>query len=43
MFGMMGLDYAWGLDGLVPASRYNGALDKKGRFNFTLGMNLGEL
>ncbi len=51
MFGMLGLDYGWGLDVLDPhSSGYNTGLDIQrrangyaGKFTFTIGMNLGEL
>lgn len=49
MFGLIGLDYGWGLDPLTPDnSGYNPALHgssftPQGQFHFTLGMNIGEL
>jgi outer membrane protein insertion porin family len=51
MFGMLGLDYGLGFDTLDPhSSGYNGESDSMirskgyfGKFNFTIGMNLGEL
>lgn len=51
MFGMLGLDYGFGFDKLDPHSSGYGnqsdpAIDSKGyfgKFNFTIGMNLGEL
>lgn len=51
MFGMLGLDYGWGFDYLDPKSDgFQGASDSSirekgyfGKFNFTIGMNLGEL
>jgi len=51
MFGMLGLDYGLGFDKLDPHSAgYGGASDQQidqkgyfGKFNFTIGMNLGEL
>ena len=51
MFGMLGLDYGWGFDTLDPkATGYQGESDNSirtkgyfGKFNFTIGMNLGEL
>lgn len=51
MFGMLGLDYGWGLDALDShSSGYNENLDLlrrtngyAGKFTFTIGMNLGEL
>ena len=49
MFGLIGLDYGWGLDPLTPDnSGYNAALHgsnftPQGQFHFTLGMNIGEL
>lgn len=51
MFGMLGLDYGWGLDALDPHSAgYRTGYDATrisqgyaGKFTFTIGMNLGEL
>jgi outer membrane protein insertion porin family len=51
MFGMLGLDYGFGFDTLDPhSSGFNGQSDIDvlnkgyfGKFNFTIGMNLGEL
>lgn len=51
MFGMLGLDYGFGFDKLDPHSNGFGgesdnSIDQKGyfgKFNFTIGMNLGEL
>jgi outer membrane protein insertion porin family len=51
MFGMLGLDYGFGFDTLDPHSSGfgqesdNSVLEKGyfGKFNFTIGMNLGEL
>lgn len=51
MFGMLGLDYGLGFDTLDPHSDgYGGESDTDvlskgyfGKFNFTIGMNLGEL
>jgi outer membrane protein insertion porin family len=52
MFGLMGIDYGFGLDPYSPgqvgygSNQYNpitGAFKPKGQFHFTIGMNLGEL
>ncbi len=50
MFGLIGLDYGWGLDPLSPGdSGYIPSLHEKsvfrpqGEFHFTIGMNIGEL
>ncbi len=52
MFGLMGIDYGWGLDPYDPAhdgfgnSQFNpatGAFKPQGQFHFTIGMDLGEL
>jgi outer membrane protein insertion porin family len=51
MFGMLGLDYGFGFDTLDShSSGFNGESDTDvlnkgyfGKFNFTIGMNLGEL
>lgn len=51
MFGMLGLDYGWGFDGLDQHSKgYGTGLDAQrrangyaGKFTFSIGMNLGEL
>lgn len=49
MFGMLGLDYGWAFDPLDDWSgdkSYNQQIlnnGYRGRFNFTIGMNLGEL
>jgi len=51
MFGMLGIDYGWGLDQLDPhSSGYRQGYDAQriqkgyaGKFTFTIGMNLGEL
>lgn len=46
MFGLMGLDYAWGFDALDPGAQgYGTPLEtlRKGQFHFTIGMNIGEL
>jgi outer membrane protein insertion porin family len=43
MFGLIGLDYGWGLDPVNSYSRPSGHTPGKGYFQFTLGMNLGEL
>ena len=50
MFGLIGLDYGWGLDPLTPNnSGYRPALHSpgnfkpQGQFHFTIGMNIGEL
>lgn len=51
MFGMLGLDYGFGFDTLDPHSNgFGGESDNSiqqkgyfGKFNFTIGMNLGEL
>jgi outer membrane protein insertion porin family len=51
MFGMLGIDYGWGFDGLDPhSSGYLGGDDLqrnlkgyKGRLTFTIGANIGEL
>lgn len=40
MFGLLGIDYAWGFD-RVPY--YPGTGNGKGQFHFTIGANLGEL
>jgi outer membrane protein insertion porin family len=40
MFGLLGLDYGWGFDNL-PGRTDTG--NGKGRFNFTIGANLGDL
>jgi outer membrane protein insertion porin family len=42
MFGLMGLDYGWGFDGL-DADSNGGHNPGSGQFHFTIGMNLGEL
>lgn len=51
MFGLMGLDYGFGFDGLDPGAKGYGSFDDTqralgkpvGQFHFTIGMNLGEL
>lgn len=50
MFGLIGLDYGWGLDPLSPGDAgYNptlhspGNFSPSGQFHFTIGMNIGEL
>lgn len=50
MFGLIGLDYGWGLDPLSPGdSGYRpslhspGIFKPQGQFHFTIGMNIGEL
>lgn len=50
MFGLIGLDYGWGLDPLSPGdSGYRAAIHSagvfkpQGQFHFTIGMNIGEL
>ena len=50
MFGLMGLDYGWGLDevdaGAAGEYIHNSEIQLKGyrgQFHFTIGMNLGEL
>ena len=49
MFGLIGLDYGWAFDPLSPGDRgytpliHNSNYKPVGRFNFTLGMNIGEL
>ncbi len=50
MFGLMGLDYGWGLDevdaGAAGEFIHNSEIQLKGyrgQFHFTIGMNLGEL
>ncbi len=50
MFGLIGLDYGWGLDPLSPGdSGYRpslhspGVFKPQGQFHFTIGMNIGEL
>lgn len=52
MFGLMGIDYGWGLDPYDPthsgfgSEQYNpntGAFQPQGQFHFTIGMDLGEL
>ncbi|MEN8928242.1 MAG: hypothetical protein ABF240_05205, partial [Flavobacteriales bacterium] len=50
MFGLIGLDYGWGLDPLTPENsgyRANlhapGNFTPQGQFHFTIGMNIGEL
>ena len=52
MFGLMGIDYGWGLDPYDPThdgfgnSQFNpatGAFKPQGQFHFTIGMDLGEL
>ncbi len=40
MFGLLGLDYGWGFDN-IPGRLDTG--NGKGRFNFTIGANLGDL
>jgi outer membrane protein insertion porin family len=40
MFGLLGLDYGWGFDN-IPGRSDTG--NGKGRFNFTIGANLGDL
>ena len=40
MFGLLGLDYGWGFDN-IPGRTDTG--NGKGRFNFTIGANLGDL
>jgi len=40
MFGLLGLDYGWGFDQIPGRSDTGGG---KGRFNFTIGANLGDL
>ncbi|MBK9479303.1 MAG: outer membrane protein assembly factor BamA [Bacteroidetes bacterium] len=40
MFGLLGLDYGWGFDN-IPGREDTG--NGKGRFNFTIGANLGDL
>ncbi|MBL0047481.1 MAG: outer membrane protein assembly factor BamA [Bacteroidetes bacterium] len=40
MFGLLGLDYGWGFDDIPGRSDTGGG---KGRFNFTIGANLGDL
>lgn len=51
MFGLMGIDYGWGLDPYdpthsgFPRNQYNnsGMFKPQGQFHFTIGMDLGEL
>lgn len=52
MFGLMGIDYGWGLDPYSPnhqgfgSEQFNqktGAFKPQGQFHFTIGMDLGEL
>jgi hypothetical protein len=50
MFGLIGLDYGWGLDplspgddGYRPALHAPGNFTPQGQFHFTIGMNIGEL
>lgn len=52
MFGLMGIDYGWGLDPYDPthsgfgSSQFDpntGAFKPQGQFHFTIGMDLGEL
>ncbi|MGB1039704.1 MAG: outer membrane protein assembly factor BamA [Flavobacteriales bacterium] len=50
MFGLIGLDYGWGLDPLTvgdsgyrPALHSPGNFTPQGQFHFTIGMNIGEL
>lgn len=52
MFGLMGIDYGWGLDPYDPThqgfgtEQYNpntGVFQPQGQFHFTIGMDLGEL
>ncbi len=38
-FGLFGLDYGWGFDGINSGQKVPGS----GQFHFTLGMNVGEL
>jgi outer membrane protein insertion porin family len=40
MFGLLGLDYGWGFD-KIPLNPETG--NGRGRFNFTIGANLGDL
>lgn len=52
MFGLMGIDYGWGLDPYDPAhqgfgseqfNQKTGMFKPQGQFHFTIGMDLGEL
>lgn len=52
MFGLMGIDYGWGLDPYDPAhqgfgseqfNQNTGVFKPQGQFHFTIGMDLGEL
>lgn len=50
MFGLIGLDYGWGLDPLSPGDAgYSPVIHNEtnfkptGQFHFTIGMNIGEL
>ena len=50
MFGLIGLDYGWGLDplspgdaGYVPSLHERSVFKPQGEFHFTIGMNIGEL
>jgi outer membrane protein insertion porin family len=45
MFGLIGLDYGWGFDAITNpnASGFSTHTPRRGYFQFTLGMNLGEL
>lgn len=52
MFGLMGIDYGWGLDPYDPTHQgfgseqfdpNTGAFKPQGQFHFTIGMDLGEL
>jgi outer membrane protein insertion porin family len=50
MFGLIGLDYGWGLDplspgdaGYLPSLHDKSVFKPTGQFHFTIGMNIGEL